>query len=77
MDDLLKSRRAGRLETHSADPAKAVLLQQYFGVSNRVTEGLVKLFREKMQIEQKFSYKTIERAYNNPLVIMIPKAEIS
>ncbi len=28
------------------------------------------LFREKMQIEEAFSYKTIERAYDNPLVIM-------
>lgn len=73
VDDLLKDRRAGRPETHPADLAKAVLLQQYFGVSNRVTEGFVKLFMEKMEIEQGFSYKTIERAYNNPLVIMILK----
>ncbi|MCK4731488.1 MAG: hypothetical protein KAT65_03430 [Methanophagales archaeon] len=41
VDDLLKKRGAGRPETHPADLAKDVLLQQYFGVSNRVTEGLV------------------------------------
>ena len=32
------------------------------------------LFKEKMQIEQISPYKTIERAYANPLVIMILKA---
>ena len=73
VDDLLMKGVRGRLETHPADLAKAVLLQQYFDVSNRVAEGLVMLFREKMQIEQEFSYKTIERAYDNPLVIMILK----
>jgi transposase len=70
VDDLLKNRGVGRPETHPADLAKTVLLQQYFLSSNRVTDGLVMLFKEKMQIEQMFSYKTIERAYGNPFVII-------
>lgn len=63
VDDLLKNRRVGKPETHPADLAKTVLLQQYFLSSNRVTEGLVMLFKEKRQIEQMFSYKTIEREH--------------
>ncbi len=46
-------------------------MQQYFGVSNRVTEGLVNLFREKMEIQSRFSYKAIERAYEIPEVTLI------
>lgn len=41
VDNLLERSGAGRPETHPLDLAKAVLIQQYFGVSNRVTEGLV------------------------------------
>jgi transposase len=32
---------------------------------------LVKLFKEKLWIEESFSYKTLERAYEDPLVILI------
>lgn len=46
-------------------------MQQYFGVSNRATEGLVNLFREKMEIRSRFSYKAIERAYEIPEVTLI------
>jgi transposase len=53
------------------DLAKALLMQQYFGVSNRVAAGLVLLFKEKMRIGSPFSYKTIERAYENPEVATI------
>jgi transposase len=49
-----------------ADLAKALLMQQYFRVSNRVVAGLVLLFKEKMRIGSPFSYKTIERAYEDP-----------
>lgn len=61
---------------HPADLAKALLMQQYFGVSNRVTEGLVLLFKEKVGITDTFSYKTIERAYENPLVTPNPEGDL-
>ncbi len=61
----------GRPPYPPADLAKAILVQQYFGVSNRTAEGLVRLFMEKMGIENSFSYKTIERAYEDPLVVLI------
>lgn len=48
--------------------AKAILIQQYFHASNRVAQGLVNLFREKMGISSSFSYKTIERAYDEEYV---------
>ncbi|OQX53280.1 MAG: hypothetical protein B5M53_07155 [Candidatus Cloacimonas sp. 4484_209] len=53
----------GRTPNNPADLAKTVLMQQYFGVSNRVTEGLVLLFKEKLGLKDTFSYKAIERAY--------------
>ena len=61
----------GRPPHPPEDLAKAILMQQYFGVANRVAAGLVLLFREKMGIKQAFSYKTIERAYEDPLVTLI------
>ena len=39
-------------------------MQSYFGVSNRVAEGFLRLFREKLGIGSDFSYKTIERGYD-------------
>jgi len=48
------------------DLAKAVLVQQYFQVSNRVAAGLVtKIFKEKLGIKDDIGYKDIERAYSN------------
>jgi transposase len=70
IDELLNG-GPGRPPVSPRDLAKAILMQQYFGVSNRVAEGLVLLFREKMRIRNTFSYKTIERAYENPLVTLI------
>ena len=61
----------GRPPHPAPDLAKALLMQQYFGVSNRVAAGLVLLFEEKMRIERAFSYKTIERAYGDPEVAAI------
>ena len=61
----------GRPPYPPEDLAKAVLMQQFFGVANRVAAGLVLLFKEKMGIKQAFSYKTIERAYEDPFVILI------
>ena len=46
------------------DVVKVLLMQSYFGVSNRVAEGFLRLFREKLRIESDFSYKTIERRYD-------------
>ena len=57
-----RSKRRGRPSTYPpSDVAKALLLQSYFGVSNRVAAGLVDLFKEKLGISKAFSYKTIER----------------
>lgn len=71
IDSMLLNKGPGRPQNHPADLAKAVLMQQYFSVSNRVAEGLVRLFKEKMRIKNAFSYKTIERAYEDPLVTLI------
>ena len=57
-------RGPGRPPTDPADVAKALLLQTYADASNRATEGLLLLFREKLSISCHFSYKTIERGYD-------------
>jgi transposase len=65
-------KKRGRPVIHSpSDVAKALLLQSYFGVSNRVAAGLVDLFKEKLGISKAFSYKTIERGYDPSLVTRI------
>lgn len=46
------------------DVVKVLLMQSYFGISNRVAEGFLRLFREKLRITSDFSYKTIERGYD-------------
>lgn len=61
----------GRPPYPPEDLAKTILMQQFFGVANRTTAGLVLLFKEKMGIKHAFSYKTIERAYDDPLVTLI------
>jgi len=61
----------GRPSKSSCDKAKAVLMQQFFQCSNRVAEGFVKLFREKLGIKERLTYKDIERAYENPEVALI------
>jgi transposase len=56
------------------DVAKALLLQAYFGVSNRVAAGLAELFAEKLGISSRFSYKTIERGYDpSPVTRILEK----
>ncbi len=57
-------RGRGRPPVEARDVAKALLLQACFGVSDRVTAGLVRLFKEKLAISREFSYKTIERGYD-------------
>ena len=65
------ARRAGRPPCPPADVAKTLLLQSYFGVSNRVAAGLVRVFKEKLRISNEFSYKTIERGYDPSTVTVI------
>ncbi len=47
------------------DVIKVLLMQSYFGVSNRIAEGFLRLFKEKLGITSDFSYKTIERGYDS------------
>lgn len=58
------ARGRGRPPIPARDVAKALLMQSYFGVSDRVAAGLVRLFREKLGMSKEFSYKTIERGYD-------------
>jgi transposase len=60
--------KPGQPMVFPGDLAKALLLQQYFQVANRVAQGLVLLFKEKLRITDTFSYKSIERAYANRFV---------
>lgn len=53
------------------DKAKAVLVQQLFGVSDRVTEGLLVLFKEKLGITGYITAKDVERAYEDRNVMVI------
>lgn len=46
------------------DVVKMLLLQGYFGVSDRVAEGFLRVFDLKLGITKPFTYKTIERGYD-------------
>ena len=48
--------------------AKILLLQSYLDVPNRVAEGMIYLFSEKLGLSKGFSYKTIERGYDRESV---------
>lgn len=61
----------GRPRNSPSDEAKVILLQQYFCVSNRVAAGYALLFKEKLNLKKTFSYKTIERAYENSEVTLV------
>tara|TARA_Y100000310_G_C20619432_1_gene782448 strand:+ start:508 stop:1641 length:1134 start_codon:yes stop_codon:yes gene_type:complete len=63
-----KERGPGRPPINPADITKVLLLQAYTGSPNRVAEGLLLLFWEKLGINQNFSYKTIERGYDREAV---------
>ena len=63
-----RARQRGRPPTPAADIAKVLIMQTYFGVPNRVAEGLLLLFGEKLGISHEFSYKTIERGYDREAV---------
>ncbi len=61
-------RGPGRPPVEAADIAKVLLLQTYTNSPNRVAEGLLLMFREKLGIGRHFSYKTIERGYDREAV---------
>ncbi len=63
-----RARKRGRPATPAADIAKVLIMQTYFGVPNRVAEGLILLFGEKLGLSREFSYKTIERGYDREAV---------
>jgi transposase len=53
--------------------AKLVLAQQYIGKSNRVSIGMLTMFKQALNIHDRWSpsYKTLERAYGDADVIAI------
>jgi transposase len=55
-------------ENTAQDLAKIVLMQAYFGCSNRLAAGYALVFREKLDLEKDMNYKAIERAYDDPQV---------
>lgn len=61
-------RGPGRPPTPPSDVAKVLLLQSYLDVPNRVAEGMIYLFSEKLGLSKGFSYKTIERGYDRESV---------
>ena len=63
-----RKRGPGRPPTDPADIAKTLLLQTYLESSNRLAEGFLLLFQEKLGISSSFSYKTIERGYDRERV---------
>jgi transposase len=63
-----KERGPGRPPVEAADIAKVLLMQTYTNSPNRVAEGLLLIFREKLGISRHFSYKTIERGYDREAV---------
>ncbi|EQD26055.1 hypothetical protein B2A_15797, partial [mine drainage metagenome] len=59
-----EKRGAGRPPVPAPDIVKVMLMQAYFGMPNRVAQGFLRLFGEKLGISSEFSYKTIERGYD-------------
>ena len=63
--DPTEQKGPGRPKYSPVDGAKIVMLAQYFGLSNRVAQGYMLLFKEKIGFTTVYSYKTIERAYSD------------
>ncbi|MGC8514625.1 MAG: hypothetical protein ACP5OC_00630 [Thermoplasmata archaeon] len=59
-----EKRGAGRPPVPAQDIVKVMLMQAYFGMPNRIAQGFLRLFGEKLGISSEFSYKTIERGYD-------------
>lgn len=51
-----------------ADVAKVMLMQSYFQTANRPAEGLMILFSDRLGLSTEFSYKTLERGYDDEQV---------
>jgi transposase len=60
----VEKRGAGRPPVPTSDIVKVMLMQTYFGMPNRIAEGFLRLFGEKLGVSSEFSYKTIERGYD-------------
>lgn len=58
-----KKRPPGKPLIPADDIAKIMLLQCYFGFSNRVSAGFLKIFTA-IKFSKSFSYKTVERGYD-------------
>lgn len=52
-------------EIPASDVLKVLLMQTYFGESNRVAEGLQILFSDRLGLRMEFSYKKIERGFDD------------
>ena len=59
-----KKKGVGRPPVSPQDIVKVMLMQAYFGMPNRVAQGFLRLFGEKLGTSSEFSYKTIERGYD-------------
>jgi len=62
------ARGRGRPPTNAADIAKILIAQSYFGISNRVAEGMLRVLWRNLGLKSVFSYKTIERGYDREAV---------
>jgi hypothetical protein len=61
----------GRESYSKRDLAKLILAQQYDGRCNRVSIGLLSMLGTSLRIRAPPSYKTLERAYDDPDVIAV------
>lgn len=64
-------RPLGRPRAPAVDVAKAILAQAYLKKANRPAQGLADAFGPRLGIAGAFSYKTIERGYANPDVVLL------
>lgn len=63
--------RMGRPRVPAAEVAKVLLAQGYLGKANRVAEGLSDALGPRLGVGVGFSYKTIERGYDDPAIGLI------
>ncbi len=61
----------GREPYPKRDLAKLILAQQYDGRCNRVSIGLLSMLKAFLRVREAPSYKTLERAYDDPDVITL------
>ena len=63
--------KQGRPALNHTDLTKRLLLQQYLSLSNRKACGEITTYREQLEIQTSCSYKSIERGYEKPDVILL------